>query len=250
MVTSRALRRRRRRYAGCCAFLPMYRYASHDPFRRPLTTHLYSGRRAAKLSLAATITTHIKLGSHILYSTHELLPIKHHCGTLHIQTTLLALMALPPVLADASAAALLAMVALPPVLTDTTAAAILTLVADPPVLAGGGAAALHAHAANPPVFADATPSALLAPVALPPVNAQVAGAAILATVAHPTMFTHGAAAAIFAPFAAAPVLAEVSAVLAPAALLPVLAWHGNASGRRRRWTACRAMRDVVSTVTK
>ena len=49
---------------------------------------------------------------------------------------LLALAALPPVLAEAAAAAVLAPAALPPVLADAAAAAILAHVAPPPVRTG------------------------------------------------------------------------------------------------------------------
>ena len=62
----------------------------------------------------------------------------------HHRTALLALAALPPVLADARAAALLAIVALPPVLAEAGAAALLASVAPPPVLAEAGAVALFA----------------------------------------------------------------------------------------------------------
>ena len=48
---------------------------------------------------------------------------------------LLALVALPPVLANLTAITLLALTALPPVLANPTAAALLALLALPPVLA-------------------------------------------------------------------------------------------------------------------
>ena len=66
---------------------------------------------------------------------------------------LLALAALPPVLAEAATAALLALTALPPVLADASATALLALTAPPPVLADASAAALLAFAALPPVLA-------------------------------------------------------------------------------------------------
>ena len=52
---------------------------------------------------------------------------------------------LPPVLADAAAAAVLALAALPPVLADAAAAALLAVAAHPPVLVDVFAAALLAE---------------------------------------------------------------------------------------------------------
>jgi len=57
------------------------------------------------------------------------------------------------VLAHANPAAVLALAALPPVLADTGAAALLALAAPPPVLADAAAAALLAIPALPPVLA-------------------------------------------------------------------------------------------------
>ena len=91
-------------------------------------------------------------------------------GFLTAAAALLALAALPPVLAEAAAAALLAQAAPPPVLADAAAAALLALAALPSVLAEAAAAALLALAALPPMLADANAAALLAPVALPPVR--------------------------------------------------------------------------------
>ena len=86
--------------------------------------------------------------------------------------TLLALVALPPVLTDAFAATFLAVVALPPVLAKAAAAAFLASSALPPVLAETAAAALLAlAAAAPAVLADAGAAALLAPAALSSVRA-------------------------------------------------------------------------------
>ena len=81
----------------------------------------------------------------------DLCRIKDSHGT--AAATLLALAALPPVLAEAAAAAILALGAPPPVLADAAAAAVLAPVAHPPVLADATAAALLAHAALPPVLA-------------------------------------------------------------------------------------------------
>ena len=58
-------------------------------------------------------------------------------GFLTAAAALLALAALPPVLAEAAAAALLAPAALPPVLAEAAAAALLALAALPPVRTGG-----------------------------------------------------------------------------------------------------------------
>ena len=71
----------------------------------------------------------------------------------HVTAALLALAALPTVLADAGAATLLAGTAPPPVLADAAAAALLALAALPPVLADAAAAAVLALAALPPVLA-------------------------------------------------------------------------------------------------
>ena len=72
-------------------------------------------------------------------------------GFLTAAAVLLALAALPPVLAEAAAAALLAPAALPPVLAEAAAAALLALAALPPVLADAAAAAILAHVAPPPM---------------------------------------------------------------------------------------------------
>ena len=75
-------------------------------------------------------------------------------GFLTAAAALLALAALPPVLAEAAAAALLAPAALPPVLAEAAAAALLALAAPPPVLADAAATAVLAQSAMPPVLAD------------------------------------------------------------------------------------------------
>ena len=80
--------------------------------------------------------------------------------------SVLAIVAMPPVRADAAAAALLALAALPPVLADAAAAALLALAAPPTVLADAAAATLLAPAALPPVLADADDTAR--ETALPP----------------------------------------------------------------------------------
>ena len=73
---------------------------------------------------------------------------------------------MPPVRADAAAAALLALAALPHVLADAAAAALLALATPPTVLADATAATLLAPAALPPVLADADDTAR--ETALPP----------------------------------------------------------------------------------
>eukprot|EP00964_Phaeocystis_antarctica_P095656 scaffold62094_cov63-Phaeocystis_antarctica.AAC.2 len=138
---------------------------------------------------------------------------------------LLAGAALPPVLADAAAAALLADTAPPPVLAKTAAAAVLALVALPSVLAEAAAAALLADTAHPPVLADASAAALLAGAALPSVLADATATALLAVAAIPPVLAEAAAATVLAAVALPPVFADATAaaVLAPAALPPVLA---------------------------
>ena len=79
--------------------------------------------------------------------------------------TLLALAALPSMLANAAAATLLALAALPSMLANAATAALLARAAMPSVLADAGAAALLAAAASPPVLADAAATALLADAA-------------------------------------------------------------------------------------
>ena len=103
--------------------------------------------------------------------------------------TLLALAALPPVLAEAAAAALLAMPALSPVLAEAAAATLLAGAAPPPVLAHAFAAALLAGVALPPVLAEAAAAAVLAPAAPPPVFAEAAAAALLAGATPPPVRT-------------------------------------------------------------
>ena len=120
---------------------------------------------------------------------------------------LLALAALPSMLADAAAAAVLAQGAPPPVLADAAAAAVLALGALPPVLAKAAAAAVLARGALSPVLADAAAAALLAPAALPPVFTDAATAALFALAALPPVLADAAAAAVLTPAALPPVLA-------------------------------------------
>ena len=113
----------------------------------------------------------------------------------HLTAALLALAALPPVLAEAAATALLAQAALPPVLADAAASALLTPSAPPPVLTDAASSALLALAALPPVLADAGAAALLAFAALPTVLADAGAAALLARAALPpvlALFVHHA----------------------------------------------------------
>ena len=75
---------------------------------------------------------------HVLVLCTVVICSNSHCFTVndnHHRTALLAVAALPPVLADARAAALLALAAYPPVLADARAAALLASAAPPPVLA-------------------------------------------------------------------------------------------------------------------
>ena len=74
------------------------------------------------------------LGWHT-HSTRVADEIQHARGCIrpHAATAILAVPALPSVLAHAAAAAVLALAALPPVLADAAAAAILALAAPPPV---------------------------------------------------------------------------------------------------------------------
>ena len=131
----------------------------------------------------------------------------------------------PPVLAETAAAALLANTALPPVLADAAAAALLAPAAPLTVLAEAAAAAVLADAAHTPVLADGTAAAVLARAALPSVLAEAAATTVLALGAPPPVLADAAAAAVLAPVALPPVLAEAAAttVLAPVALPPVLA---------------------------
>ena len=94
---------------------------------------------------------------------------------------LLALAALPPVVADATTAAVLAHAAPPPVLAEAAAAAVLAQGAPPPVLAEAAVAAVLARAAPPPVLAEAAAAALLAQAALPPVLALLVYHALVRT---------------------------------------------------------------------
>ena len=72
-------------------------------------------------------------------------------GFLTAAAALLALAALPSVLADAAASAVLAQAALPPVLAEAATAAVLAMVALPTVRTGGGrhSVSLGAHAQRP-----------------------------------------------------------------------------------------------------
>ena len=80
-------------------------------------------------------------------------------------SALLALTALPVVLADTAASALLALVALPFMLADTAASALLAVFALPFMLADTAASALLAFITLPTVLAETAPSTLLAPSA-------------------------------------------------------------------------------------
>ena len=88
-----------------------------------------------------------------------------------------------------AAATLLALAALPSMLANAATAALLARAAMPSVLADAGAAALLAAAASPPVLADAAATALLADAALPPVLADAGATALFAAATSPAMRT-------------------------------------------------------------
>ena len=163
---------------------------------RPLIARSSCSTLALATASRSTSSNHMRLhcGDPLICVFLLVVEITSDLGRLqnnHVITAaaLLALAALPPVLAEAAAAAVLAPTALPPVLADAAAAAVLAVVALPPVLAEAAAAALFALGAAPPVLADAAAAALLADAAPPPVLADATAATVLAPVAPPPVRT-------------------------------------------------------------
>ena len=159
-------------------------------------------------SSSLTLTTsrfgnHVRLhcGDLFVFFTVELFDVyRLEDSHMHAAAALLALAALPPVLAEAATATVLAPAALSPVLAKASfAAALLTLAALPSVLADAATAAVLAVAGLPPVLAEAAAATVLAPAALSSVLAKASfAAAVFASAALPSVLADAATAAVLA----------------------------------------------------